>query len=373
MSAAPAPQPTPPAHPQAPGAFTPDRPFDEWFLGALNGTGIMLMCSVAHRTGLFDAMEAGEWASPQEVAGRAGLTPRYVRECLGALATGGVVEVDGEERFRLPPERAAFLTRAAGPGNLAVFAQYAAVLGGVEDDVVHCFRNGGGVPYDRYPRFHEVMAEDSAMTVLAALEDAILPLVPGLIRRLEEGIDVLDVGCGRGRALLRMAERFPASRFTGFDLSREAIEWAREEARRRGLGNVDFQVRDLSDFDGTAEPGAYDLVTTFDAVHDQARPLAVLKGIARTLREDGVYLMQDIHGSSHVHGDLEHPMAPFLYTASCLHCTTVSLAQGGEGLGTMWGREKASELLREAGFGAPDIRRLEHDIQNDYYVCRREG
>jgi 2-polyprenyl-3-methyl-5-hydroxy-6-metoxy-1,4-benzoquinol methylase len=349
----------------------PAESFDERFVRALNDAAMVLSCSIGHRTGLFDAIPQDRFALPAEIAERAGLDPRYVREWLGAMATGGVVEVDSEDRFRLPPERAAFLTRAAGDTNLAVFAQYVPLLGAVEDDIVACFRNGGGVPYERFPRFHEVMAEDSAMTVLSALEGAILPLVPGLVDRMEEGIRALDVGCGRGRAVLSMAERFPRSEFIGFDLSEDAIGWARSEAARRGLSNARFEVRDASDLDRTAEPDAFDLVTTFDAVHDQAEPRAVLRGIARTLRTDGVYLMQDIHAHSDVHRNLEHPLGPFLYTISTMHCTTVSLAQGGEGLGTMWGRERAQELLREAGFREIAIHRLEHDIQNDYYVVRR--
>lgn len=356
--------------PRAPGAFRSDRPFDEWFVGAVNDAGLMFLCSIGHRTGLFDTIAGMDWASSREVAERAGLQERYVREWLAGLATGGVVEIDHDDRFRLPPDNAAFLTREAGSDNLAVLSQYFAVLGGVEDDVVGCFHRGGGVPYERYPRFHEVMAEDSGMTVLAALDDQILPLIPELPARLETGIRVLDVGCGRGRALLQMAERYPASDFRGFDLSSEAIAWAREQAEERGHTNVHFEARDASNFDEWAEPEAYDLVTTFDAVHDQADPRAVLRGIAKTLAPGGVYLMQDIKGSSHVQGDMEHPLAPVLYTVSCMHCMTVSLAQGGEGLGTMWGRETATSYLRDAGFREIDVRELEHDIQNDYYICR---
>jgi ubiquinone/menaquinone biosynthesis C-methylase UbiE len=344
--------------------------FEERMVGALNDAALVLMCSIGHRTGLFDAMAGMEPAGSGEIADRAGLHERYVREWLGALATAGVVEADGQSRFRLPPAHAAYLTRGGSGGNLAVFAQYIPVLAGVEDEIVECFRRGGGVPYDRYPRFHEVMAEDSAMTVIAALEDAILPLVPGLVERLEEGIRVLDVGCGRGRALLRLAERFPASEFRGIDLSADALAWARAEAARLGLENVRFESRDASDFDRTAEPGRFDLVTTFDAVHDQARPDAVLRGIARSLAPGGVYLMQDIHAHSHAHENLDHPLGPFLYTISCLHCTSVSLAQGGAGLGAMWGRQTATKMLREAGFREVTIHRLEHDVQNDYYVAR---
>jgi 2-polyprenyl-3-methyl-5-hydroxy-6-metoxy-1,4-benzoquinol methylase len=194
--------------------------------------------------------------------------------------------------------------------------------------------------------------------------------VPSLVGRLEAGIRVLDVGCGRGKAINLMARTFPNSRFIGYDLSEEAITFARREAIEQRSRNVDFVARDLSDFDQTAEPAAFDFVTTFDAVHDQGKPLAMLRGIHRTLAPSGVYLAQDIKGSSHHHGDLDHPLGPLLYAISCMHCMTVSLAQGGEGLGAMWGREKALEYFRKAGFSDIQVSELAHDIQNYYYVCR---
>jgi hypothetical protein len=119
------------------------------------------------------------------------------------------------------------------------------------------------------------------------------------------------------------------------------------------------------------EEVGYDLITTFDAIHDQAKPAAVLEGIAEALRGDGVYLLQDIAGSSHLHNNMEHPLGPFLYAVSTIHCMTVSLAQGGEGLGTMWGEEKVLEMLEEAGFGEVEVKQLAHDFQNSYYVARK--
>ena len=241
-------------------------------------------------------------------------------------------------------------------------------MGSVEDRIVEVFRHGGGVPYSAFPRFHEVMAEDSGQTVVAALFDHILPLVPGLTERLEAGIEVLDVGSGSGRALNLMARAFPNSHFTGYDFSEEGVLRAITEAKEHGTTNVRFEVKDAATLD---ETGRYDLITTFDAVHDQAKPAAVLRGIARALKDDGVYLMQDIAGSSHVHNNMEHPLGPFLYTVSTMHCTTVSLAQDGEGLGTMWGEEKAAEMLAEAGFGSVEVKQLPHDFANSYYVVRK--
>ncbi len=346
--------------------------FEERLVDILNAGAVCLMTSVGHRTGLFDSLADGMPGTSPEIAARAGLNERYVREWLGAMVTSGVVDYDAAAgTYRLPLEHAACLTRAATPNNLAVFAQYIPELGAVEDHIVDCFKDGGGVPYERFNRFHEIMAEDSGQSVLPALRAHILPLVPELIERLEAGIAVLDLGCGRGKAITQLAGWFPNSRFTGYDLSAEAVAWATANAEEQGLTNLTFEVRDLSTFDEDAEAGAFDFVTTFDAVHDQANPRALVRGIRRSLKSDGVYLAQDINGSSHVHENCEHPIGPLLYTVSCLHCMTVSLAQdGGAGLGAMWGRQKAVEIFTEAGFGSVEVNELEHDIQNLYYVCR---
>ena len=179
-------------------------------LAALNDAALCLMASVGHRTGLFDAMRSQPAAASQELATRAGLNERYVREWLGAMTTAKVVDFDPVSgRYSLPDEHAAFLTRAAAADNMAVFAQYVGILGGVEDHIVRCFREGGGVPYSAFGRFHEVMAEDSGQSVMSSLESHILPLVPGLRERLTAGIRALDAGCGRGRIFVQLAEQYP--------------------------------------------------------------------------------------------------------------------------------------------------------------------
>ena len=341
-------------------------------LAALNHGSLCLMTSIGHRTGLFDSMRGLPPSTSAEIAHQANLNERYVREWLGALVTAGVVEVDPTStRYHLPAEHAAFLTRAAAADNIAVFTQYIAVMAGVEDEIVECFKNGGGVPYARFPRFHAVMEEDSGLSVLSSLESHVLPLVPGLIEQLSTGIRMLDVGCGGGRIINRLAEMYPNSKFTGMDLSPEAIGNARAESARKGLQNTAFIVRDLSDFNDTAERAAFDFITTFDAIHDQAKPLNVLQGIHRALTDTGIYLMQDIRGSSHVYTDIGHPIGPFLYAISTMHCMTVSLAQGGEGLGAMWGEEKTREYLQQAGFRSVETHQLAHDIQNNWYVVRK--
>ena len=165
-----------------------------------------------------------------------------------------------------------------------------------------------------------------------------------------------------------MAREYPNSRFFGYDFSEEAVEAGHKAAAAAGLSNLEFAVRDVAAIEQSRR---FDLVTAFDAIHDQARPAEVLAGIFRALRSGGYFLMQDIAGSSHVHKNLNHPLGPMMYTISCLHCMTVSLAAGGAGLGAMWGEEKALEMLDEAGFSRVEVHRLEHDIINCYYVARR--
>ena len=212
------------------------------------------------------------------------------------------------------------------------------------------------------------MAEDTGAVHDATLIDVTLPLVPGLVGRLEHGIDVADIGCGSGHAANLMAAAFPASRFAGFDLSDTAIAAATAEADRKGLTNVRFEKRDAARLGETAR---FDFMTTFDAVHDQARPDLVLAGIAGALRPAGVYLCVDTSASSQLAENLGHPLGPFLYTVSCMHCMTVSLADGGMGLGTMWGEQTARKMLVEAGFTSIEAARLDGDIVNTYIIASK--
>jgi len=343
--------------------------FAEKMFDILNHGALTIMISIGHRTGLFDAMSELAHSTSTEIADSAGLDERYVREWLGAMVTGGILEYEpGEETYHLPAEHAVWLTRKAAPNNLAVSTQWCSIAGSVEDLIVECFKNGGGVPYEEYKRFNEVMSEESNQTVVFPLDDHLLPLVPGIRESLDAGIDVLDVGCGSGYALIHLAKAFPNSRFTGYDLLPEAIERGRTLARENGLTNITFESLDVSRLEDSER---FDLITTFDAVHDQADPGRVLSNIYSALRDDGVYFMQDIKGSSHVEKNMDNPLAPYIYTVSCTHCMTVSLAQGGKGLGAMWGRELACEMLKEAGFSEVEVKELPHDPINYYYIIRK--
>lgn len=334
----------------------------------VNDGMLALMASIGHRTRLFDTLDGLAPSTSAEIAEAAALDERYVREWLSAMACGGIVDYEpATQRFHLPPERAAVLTRRAGSGNLAAWAPMVGFLAVVEDRIVECFRNGGGLSYDDYPGFVRAMGGQSRLLFDLALVPAILPMVPGLVERLESGIDVADVGCGAGHAVNVMAQRFPASRFTGYDVLRDAVERGRAEAAELGLTNVGFEEVDAAELDA---PGAFDLVTTFTAVHDQAFPRRVLRNIARALRPDGVYLCMDVGFSSRLEDNLDHPFGPVAYTVSTMHCMSVSLGQGGEGLGEAWAGPQAFALFEEAGFTDVVLHRPEWQEGFDYYVCR---
>lgn len=342
--------------------------FSESLVDALNKSAIALALSIGDRCGLFKAMAGMPASTSRQIADAANLNERYVREWLGTMVTGRVVNYFPEtQTYQLPAEHAAYLTDE-GEYNFASAMQFVPVLAGVEDRLVECFEKGGGVPYSAYPRFHEVMAKESSQTTVAALETHIIPLVSGLHEKLEAGIDVLDVGCGAGQAMIVLAERYPNSRFAGYDFSEEGIATANSEAESRGLKNVRFEVRDAANI---GETEAYDLITSFDSIHDQADPAGMLASIAAALRNDGVYLAQDITGSSYLEKNLDLPVAPWLYTISLTHCMTVSLAYGGKGLGAMWGEEKAVEMMKDAGFANVSINHLDHDFMNTYYVATK--
>jgi len=338
-------------------------------LAIFNNGLVNLIISVGHRTGLFDTMATMPPATSQQIADAASLNERYVREALGSLTMAKIVEYDpAAKTYRLPPEHAAFLARNAGPRNMATMTQFTALFGQVEDQIVEAFRNGGGVPYSDFKAFQTLMSEESAQVVNATLISGVLPFT-GMVDRLREGIDVLDVGCGKGHAINVMAEAFPASRFTGYDFSEEGIEAGAMEAQVLGLPNATFVRKDVSTMDETS---SFDLITAFDSIHDQAHPTRVLANISRALRPGGVFLMVDIAASSNLEDNALHPLGPAIYAISTMHCMTVSLALNGEGLGTAWGEQLARQKLADAGFTHVAVNRIEGDIMNAYYVCRKD-
>ncbi len=345
----------------------------------LNQSALNLAVAIGYRAGLFEAMDALDGPQPLAViAGQAGLSPRYVREWLAAMVCGGVVELSeaaGEERYLLPREHADVLTRRAGSDNLGVYTQEIPILTqSVLDDVPAAMRSGQGIAYARYPAFQAFMGQLADAKHRQTLVQAFLPSVAAgeIVAKLRAGISVCDLGCSQGVALLLMAKAFPASSFVGIDISQTDLAVARADAERLGLGNATFLHQDAAAIDaGHPLAASMDYVTAFDAIHDQTRPVEALKGVLYLLKAGGIFSMVDIAASSRLSGNAEHPLGAFLYTVSLMHCLPVGLIDGGQGLGMMWGREKAEEMLHAAGFTHVEVAAIPDDAFNLHYFCRK--
>lgn len=340
--------------------------FGGQMMGVLGGGLLSLMVDIGHRTGLFGAAAAG-WASSDQLAAKAGLDERYVREWLGAMVTAGIVEYDqAGEAFRLPAEHAAVLTGPTGVGPLAVTTT---ILARHIPQITQAFREGGGVPYAAFgPEWTDAWDAVGRGVYDTMLVSDYLPLAPGLAGALKAGVRVADVACGTGHALVVLARAFPASTFTGYDLDEHAIARARAEAAGAGLTNVSFEVADAARLAG---PARFDVIFVFDAVHDQVEPDAVLTAISGALVPGGLLFMREPRAADTLAGNLANPMAHVLYSVSTLHCMTVSLAHGGAGIGTVFGEQRARRLLAGAGFAEPDVHPAPGNPFGAVYVTRK--
>ena len=269
--------------------------------------------------------------------------------------------------YVLPAEHAVCLTGTSSR-NLAANSQLLAMLAKRLPAVLECFKSGGGVPYSEFrPDFTDYMDASWRLLYDGLLLKGFLPVVEGLPERLTAGIRVADLGCGTGHAVNLMAKEYSASDFVGYDIAADAIERAREEARQMTLSNARFEVADVAHLPAKDQ---FELITSFDAIHDQRDPAAVLRNAAAALTRDGVYLAIEPRASSKLEENVQNPFAPWMYGVSVLHCMTVSLALGGAGLGTVWGEQTARRLLTEAGFGSVEAVDAPGP-QNTIFICRR--
>lgn len=318
--------------------------FFDRFVGLTAGAAALGILAVADRCGMLAWLGKNGGGTAGEIATGTGLDRRYTEEILAGLTAAGILEHhDGV--FTLPAEHALFVSDPGSPYYMGGWFDMLSAGYAVIDRVATAAREGGGVAFDDFPpEMLRGLDRANGPSQRILITRKWLPAVAGLVARLEEGADVADVGCGTGTAVITMAQAYPASRFTGFDFSEEALALARE--RGGALDNVDFVNAGAADF-----PGEYDLITTFDVVHDLADPAAALRHIREALRPEGVYLMMEPNMSSDLDDNI-HDNGVINYGISLLHCMTQSLAIGGAGLGAGWGRRRAEEMAREAGFSA---------------------
>jgi SAM-dependent methyltransferase len=343
------------------------KAFAKKMLGIYTGDVLTTFIDIGYETGLLEVAAKGPGTS-EELARRAGLDERYVREWLAGMTTGGVFTYDPASRtYTLPVEHALYLT-GGGARNLAPMSRGLNQIGKLLPRLLECFRHGGGIPYAEFrPDFTALMDDMWRRIYDEHLLTGFLPAAPGLPERLQAGIRVADVGCGTGHAINLMAKVYPNSDFFGYDIAKDAIEWATEEARALGLTNARFEVLDVAQLPAET---TFDLITTFDSIHDQADPAGVLRCVSAALAPGGTYLMIEPRFSSHLEGNLGNPFATLYYGFSVTHCMTVSLAEAGAGLGTVWGEQTARRMLAEVGFTRVEVVDSPRP-PTGIYVCRK--
>jgi SAM-dependent methyltransferase len=339
--------------------------FMERALGDAAGLMASTLAALGDRLGLFESLADGPAAS-DELAAAAAVNERYAREWLRGMRAAGYVELERETgRYTMAPEQAQVLANEGGPAFLG--GAFQLIFGYLHtiDRLTEAFRSGGGVPQSAYPAdTWQGMGRFSRSFYDNLLVQRWVPMVPGVVQRLEHGARWADVGCGAGLAMIRLAEAFPASTFVGYDNFEGQLELARRAADDAGVSDrVRFELHDAA----MGLPETYDVISTFDVVHDATDPTALVSAIRRALDRDGTYVMLEMNSADDP-DENTGPLATLLYGVSVLYCMTTSLAHGGEGLGTCGLPEvRVRELCRRAGFGS--IERIDlRDPLNSLYV-----
>ena len=336
-------------------------------LGDTSATLVTVLVAIGDRLGLFKELAASGPVTSVDFASRTHINERYAREWLGGMATAGYIEYDPvTQRFTLPPEHAPALAHEGGPFFFGGVYEMLPALIAVLDRVTESFRHGGGVPQSAYDaRVWDGLERFSMGWFENLLTQQWIPAMPDVQAKLENGALVADIGCGRGRALIKMAQAFPKSRYVGYDVFQPSIDRATANAHAAGVADrLSFQQLDAS----AGLPEQYDVIATFDVVHDAADPRGMLRSIRRGLRPDGVYVCLDINCSDKLEENAG-PLGAMFHGFSVLYCMTTSLANGGVGLGTLGLHEpKVRELCAEAGFSSVRRVPLENPFNSLYEV-----
>ncbi len=352
---------------QAQVDLTATQAFAERVLGNASACMVTVMAGLGDRLNLFKELASNGPATGAELAVRTGLDSRYLREWLGGMAAAGYLTyTPADSQFRLPPEHAAVLADEGGlffaGGPLQLTLAKLPHIGRVEE----AFRTGGGVPESAYgDDLWSGQERFSAGWVDNLLTQFWLPAMADVHDKLERGAAVADIGCGRGLALVKLAQTYPNSYFVGYDQVEAEITHATERAQKAGVADrVRFQQLDAT----TGLPSQYDVVTTFDVVHDAVDPRGLVRAIREALVSDGIYVCLETNCSDKLEDNLG-PLGALFHGISLFYCLTTSLAHGGAGLGTLGLPESTlRELCVEAGFRNVQRVRMDNPFSALYEV-----
>jgi SAM-dependent methyltransferase len=306
---------------------------------------------IGDRLGLFSLLATGEPLTSVQIAQRAGLNERYVREWASTMAAAGYLDYQPTNAaFLMTPEQAMVLAREDNTFFTAGAFQYAVACYRQIGKLKEAFRDGGGVPFaDFGPDIVEAIERLFHCGYEAWVADQWIPAVPALKAKLDAGAEVAEVGCGAGQCIVPLAAAYPKSSFTGFDVDAASLARARAKAANRvGTDHLAFAqvpAERIPDAD------RFDLVMAFNCIHDMANPRGALAAIRRALKPAGILMWSEADAADRLEENLT-PIGRTMYAASSMHCLTVSLAHGGEGLGSVIGEGLARDLANEAGFAS---------------------
>lgn len=333
----------------------------------------LLSVHLGVQLGLYEALDRGGAATPDELADRAGIHPRYAREWLEQQAAAGILEVDDPARephrrsFHLPVAHRPVLLEADHPAYLAPLATgLAGITRVLPDRLPEAYRNGAGIPFADYGaetregigRLNRVMFVNDLAGWLAALPDVHARL------KADPPARVADIACGTGWSTINLARAYPKVRVEGYDLDAASVEAARTNARSTGVGDrVAFHAGDAADLD--AEPG-YDLACLFEGLHDMADPVGALAAVRRILAEGGCLLLADERVAETFDPPADE-VERFLYGWSVLHCVPASLAERpadpDDVAGTCLRPATVRAWAGQARFSSVEVL----DIENDFW------
>ena len=318
------------------------------FVGDLGATLAAGNVVVGHRLGLYRALATGP-ATPEVLAERTGCAPRYLAEWLRGQAAGGYVTHDpGTGEFSLTEEQAFALTDPEGP--LYLPGAFVLALGALaaEPRITEAFRSGAGMGWHEH---HQDVFTGTELFFrpgyLAELVPNWIPALEGVEEKLQRGGSVADVGCGLGASSVIMARSFPRSRIVGSDYHDGSIQLARKRAADAGVGDrVEFEVATAQSFSGTG----YDLITTFDCLHDMGDPVEAARHIHEALAPDGTWLLVEPAAGDSLEDNL-NPVGRMFYSASTFLCVPNAVSQNGDrALGAQAGEAAMRDIAGEAGF-----------------------
>jgi 2-polyprenyl-3-methyl-5-hydroxy-6-metoxy-1,4-benzoquinol methylase len=355
-----------PTEAAAPEAVDPDALnalLGRWMTDA-GGVVTFPLALIGDRLGLFVALGSGGPATAAELAGRTGLSERYLREWLLAMAAAGYVSYEGSApgaddpgsarsaRYRLTPEQAEAFTNPDSPAYVVGGFQNLTAATRAVDRLTEAFRTGAGMGWHEH---HEDMFTGTERFFRpgyrANLTGSWIPALTGAERKLTDGAVVADVGCGLGASTIIMAQAYPDSRFEGIDYHQPSVDLATQRAAAAGVsGRVSFRVAGASDLEGR-----YDLVTFFDCLHDMPDPLGALRAARAVIAERGSVMLVEPASWDTVAETL-NPVGKVFAGASLLICLPSGLsAPPAAGLGNQAGPARTCQLAHDAGFSVARV------------------